>query len=767
MPLHIPPNDTATPLGKHVSELKSYIPESKKRKALGGINEFRTATLSVQRELRDPEKGFEEKSDTTKVAILKPSRKHSEKRRQEIDEETKIAIGHLRDIENKKTKKPVTEIKEPPEEPVEFAVKKETGETFSSADYKGVYTAYQEPHANRSTQFIQNVLSYGKSGKVSHLATGSLIDWFSTTFRKSPAQKANEDLLREIIAQMLMAIDALHSNDKVHRDLKTENFLIYVLEGRCYVELADIDTISNANETTSSTYTSALLAPEAIREGTQHGDPQDYRMDDDKYPTLDKKAIDCYAIGVCLQEIYHQIIQPNDKLSLKFKDNFYHLSSGLARNKPEQRNTIEIAMNDKFFGETPEERQKYFQDIRDKHRQKDEYFDSYYRRRGEFYSEKEDTFFLLPARLKEICVQAESLQSKMQYVQDMAEGNYGDAENPHFDKNHVEIVRNNIENLKKLIAEYGKNEPKAILASLKKDITDAEILLSSLEVSSYFSALEKKPEYAHLVNDKHLPNFLNNRSDEQKRIDLNAALVTMRKYIDALPKNDPVRGLLEPYCKNAENQKSHIPLKELPNVTELTYRLLHKVQNPGHRVNEPRGANTQCGLAAAKKISGWEKADILKGLGMFLIGGVLVAAAVVTLMASFGAAAPLSAALGAIGVSVTASAITATIGVSTAAAGVSASVVTGAGIVGLDSLGAAGYGAAHRPYVAHKVKRMKEQAHSILQNDSIPAPEKKEKAAAPEKNKGKYFEISDTKQQPDKEEKKEQKQPKNNRYTPT
>ncbi len=651
-----------------------------------------------------------------------------ENRKKKLFHETRAAIGHLREIENKDENEGEIENKN---EPVAI-VNKKTGKLYFPSDHKGEYKTYQEPNKKRSTQFIQNLLFHGKKGKISARAQNDLHHWFHKSsgwfswFRRSAGKKANEDLIREITAQVLMALDALHSNNKVHRDIKLGNFLIYKNH---YVELADIDTISDIGVKTNPTHTPQFLAPEARSEETKYGKRDNYRLDKKKYPDLDKKALDCYAIGTDLGRVYDDLIKDkDDRISYGFQRAFSDLVDGLADDDKDERLTIQRAMESPLFGATPEARAEYFKSIREKYAAKDEYFDSYYRRRTDFYeadckvclmktpsnnefkeSNKSrlylyrdenkffykmgdtihplevtdniaqklkkaafedieyvdeemciailsttsklghtydynpgDAFFLMNARLKEITLQAESVKGQMEFVQTILKGQMSYAlkeeQEQKIDiRNHLEdlsLAWKNIEKLKKSIAEYGNKEPKEILASLKANLKEAEKLLSTTPVNSiekaerilsvrhvesYFAALEKTPKHASDLSE-----FLNSRTNEQKRIDLEAALFCVSKYIHTLGQNDPARKLLEPYWHVVENQKSHIPPRELAHVTELTHRLLHKAKHPDDPLNIAKG------LEVTKRITIWKGSDIIKNLGMIVLSGILNVGAAVT-----------------------------------------------------------------------------------------------------------------------------------------
>ncbi len=759
MPLIVfTPKKSAQSLSTNIKRLKAYFPASSGPSygVRGGTHGFWEETLRVKNELRDPTTNvLVENHSELNIVIQKPILKNAlpdglsnMDHRKDVQGKLEVAMECLREIENKNEEKEIKEIKEVDDEN-ETITDKETKRVYRPSDYKGEYKTYQKPDKKQSTQFIQNLLHCVPSiGKISRLATCDLDQWILS----KPA--CNNDLFREIIAQMLMGVHGLHSNGEIHRDIKLPNFLIYVFKNSARIELSDIDTVSDIHVQSHTIYTVPYLSPESKfvikpKNGKEH-----VSIDQEKYPHLNKKPIDCYALGYGIKKLKsahkndyphfstlgltdafkRQLFDLSEKLTLEDpgcdlalvslppdekidesvlknaretktpllmeqngkyciygdpkKDGHWGYTdievkeddavSKLPFDKPKIRRdddlfnkalidaikpghadmdarfTIEQAMDHELFGKTPEIRKKYLEDIRKKHPPREEYYGSrrYLRSRRDFFTVN-DSFFILSDAWKEIYLQADSLDNQMSAL------------NLVFNATDFIYIQKTINNLKKSLNSLSgrdrEGEFREILRALKQNTMEAENFLSSFMVASYFSKLEEEKNNQYILeeNDEKLFHFLNQRTDEQKKVDLRAALLAIEAYIDNLkPADDHIRKLLLPYWHEVKNQRSKIPIKELPHVTELTYRILFKAQNIHSPLNAEGGANTRRGLSVAKKITGWDRAETIKNLVMALIGGVLVVGAVLTLMASFGTGIHLSVALGYIGIKVSAFAIT-------------------------------------------------------------------------------------------------------------
>lgn len=102
-----------------------------------------------------------------------------------------------------------------------------------------------------------------------------------------------EDEARFYIAEMILAVDALHEHNYIHRDIKPEN---YLLDSLGHIKLADFGSCISVNDTSSTKANDTVgtpdyISPEILRalEGASHYG----------------KAVDLWSIGVILFELLY------------------------------------------------------------------------------------------------------------------------------------------------------------------------------------------------------------------------------------------------------------------------------------------------------------------------------------------------------------------------------------------------------------------------------------------------------------------------------
>jgi hypothetical protein len=252
----------------------------------------------------------------------------------------------------------------------------------------------------------------------------------------------------------------------------------------------------------------------------------------------------------------------------------------------------------------------------------------------------------LPEGLQKICVQAAALDIQLESVEKYDDYERCEDEVNVLKQDMVVATRRTLKQLKESIETYCYNhtEPREIIESLGRNLIDAEDFLSSTEIASDFTALENTLGYSDEENDKKLFHFLNNRSDEQKRIDFRAACLNLEKHIHSLPKENGHRIVLTDYRDELNKQKADIPVNRLPLMTELTYRWIYKAQNMDKPTSNANIANNRRGKALSQEISTLDWGRILGNLGLLFLGGVVTTAAVLALIPSFGTVAPVYAA---------------------------------------------------------------------------------------------------------------------------
>ncbi len=427
------PIDPNPCLSKGLSCLKAYNPfkglEQKEDKS-GGQNSIQFREYPIRRQFVNPETNEVLRDQKTiKVAISRPKENH-ESHNQEIVE----AIKHLR--------------------------------KFDKANRK-----------EQSTLFIQSMLFHDTRGvKVSEAADMDLLEWIEECVASSSG-----DITREAVAQMLMATDALHEKGKfLHTDLKPNNFLVYIAySGRVYVEISDIDGVVAQNRKNRfPAYTPTMLAPECRSENNKHLPSTDAIFNRNLYETVDKKAVDCFALGRSIGIILAKL-EKNPKISAADKAKLELLYRGLTHQDPKQRYTIQQAMASDYFG-GPE----YLKKIREQHEKLDIYYDHYYQKNR--YSKVEDAFLMWPAQLKEIYMEAASLETQMRVL-------YGDSS---LEQESIKAIRIRSNKLRELILNYPHSQDEElqnIKTHLLAGVDETDRILDKREKGDFLVKPKRKP----------------------------------------------------------------------------------------------------------------------------------------------------------------------------------------------------------------------------------------------------------------------------------
>jgi serine/threonine protein kinase len=216
-----------------------------------------------------------------------------------------------------------------------------------------------------------------------------------------------------LVGQVLLATHDYHSRNIVHRDIKIENFLIFYREKKYYLKLSDQDTAIEVNddgtrltvEKPSFCGSPGYLAPETgmvIKEGEKlRFEPSN------DYPNLNFKTVDCYAVGYAIRMLYYHALKSFD---LDVNEYLKKLTDFLSAEKPEDRGTIQQAMNSELFAKTTVEREQFFTALRAEAK-RELIID------GEVVDSKKikinDAFFLLDSRIKPIIRTAQQLDEEI------------------------------------------------------------------------------------------------------------------------------------------------------------------------------------------------------------------------------------------------------------------------------------------------------------------------------------------------------------------
>jgi len=508
----------------------------------------------------------------------------------------------------------------------------------------------RERSQKQTTSFIARFLSRGRGGKVSELAVSDLFTWLDN---ENNARTITQDEIKSIVAQMVLAVYRLHVLfGMVHRDIKNENILIFLTPKGPRIKLSDLDTTREQNDPNMPFYDV----------GTRQFFPPEYKKKVGEKTALDpwaadaakKMPVDCYALGKTIDEIANKVINKSSPFWWQLRSLVIRLND----QNPETRYTIEQAMDDPFFGTTSEEREQYFNLVRESCEDDDLYLGGWYVDPSQdFYPQDNNSFLMLSPLLQEIYIQAESLRQQMILVHDHADKLRGSdlmaimLKIEHL--NHlITLCRNPNKNLKRGVDQAKKKLDKLFLERITQqeiaDIFHRQIRNENPKEKNCFDFLyhqqpKEKEEYYHRAI-QHLDDCIRDENKKEEK-----------------DKDEGVITLLTTYKETIEKEKQKMPSKGLPYLTESIYRFAHKVKyrnDPAFYYGKGRNnINESRGLALSKTVYEFEWGRLVGGIGMLIFGGILVTGAVVALVTSFGSAAPLSAVLGAIGVHIAASVI--------------------------------------------------------------------------------------------------------------
>ena len=261
---------------------------------------------------------------------------------------------------------------------------------------------------NVRSPFLDTSLAQVNGARIAMRAKSDL--WSCIVDEKKPAFNNNENFspveVKEIIGQLVLALEALHKNGIVHRDLKPHNILFFedisVSPRKIKIKITDFDSIHRAQiseekkkiplgslvdkkgeseKNISLVAARSYASPEIIEQF--HNDQPSAEI---LYRDLNFFQADIFALGKTID----QIATGTNLAALK-----QHFKNLLATN-PAQRPTIAEIKENTYFGDTPENRQAFFDDLHKNH-QEEMYS-------GDFligpYSNLEEVFNLLPAHIK-------------------------------------------------------------------------------------------------------------------------------------------------------------------------------------------------------------------------------------------------------------------------------------------------------------------------------------------------------------------------------
>lgn len=189
--------------------------------------------------------------------------------------------------------------------------------------------------------------------------------FFYVTLERSYINFLSLTSIKEVVAQIAFAVNTLHKNGVVHRDIKIENFLVFGSDPDPHVLLWDLDTLTNVTEQGQPIKkdichfgTPKNIAPE-VAETYQCKVTKEIKIlkFKENYSALDLKAVDAYAVGVVLHNIWSQFYELYPRNDF---DELVKLFAGLKENDPRKRLTMQQVLESPWFGKTAADRETFF-----------------------------------------------------------------------------------------------------------------------------------------------------------------------------------------------------------------------------------------------------------------------------------------------------------------------------------------------------------------------------------------------------------------------
>lgn len=221
--------------------------------------------------------------------------------------------------------------------------------------------------------------------------------------------------VKEWIAQMILPIATLHQYGLVHRDIKLENYLAFREGEDTHIKLNDFDDIARNNDKNLTVRGSRRSYPKEMCDQNWIKFSDDNKPNNKSYAALDKNPIDSFALGttICDILICCSYKLNDDTLLLPILD----LIEQLTVDEPTKRLTMEQAMQHPLFGQTIQERNLYFESVKNKYKLKETFFDGFYLSPANRIPKENDVFLTLPSYLKKIVMTATDLNNQIIFIQ--------------------------------------------------------------------------------------------------------------------------------------------------------------------------------------------------------------------------------------------------------------------------------------------------------------------------------------------------------------
>lgn len=214
------------------------------------------------------------------------------------------------------------------------------------------------------TRFLQTFLTLDDSGeRISIQASeGSLSDYI-----RAHQNLLTREQIKRIFAQVVLGVEALHSKNLVHRDLKTANVLVTLKDGQLFLVVSDLDTVTQVklngtilDEENFVMMGGSTASPE-IRQFISNNTWLTSAPYRDLYKKIDLKADDCYSLGVILEKLINAAAPGQFPENDPARD----LAQGLLHRSSEARHTVKNILSNDFFRGVNKLGPTYFQELHD------------------------------------------------------------------------------------------------------------------------------------------------------------------------------------------------------------------------------------------------------------------------------------------------------------------------------------------------------------------------------------------------------------------
>jgi len=391
-------------LRAHHPDMKDFIRD---RKVAGAYHIPRMGTLPIKVEVED-EFIVEEKFITEDKAIPKKTlKRHSLLPAEQLQ----LPVAWL----------PVDMLEKPDQD---TQIPESRKEVVRDADLKAlslIHDVASDKDRKSSSEWtgVERILFFDKQGSLYEKAAQDLRKISEVV--KEEKIKIDLETVKEYFAQLVLGVEALHTQGLVHRDVaRAANTLIFVRQygSQKYLELRLCDLFAAAKFDDKTIISDGVngLAPEVQAEkqakiqAEQRGERATIT-----YADLDKKAIDCNNLGWLFEHIAKELgfsSHPEIKAlikQLKPEDIETHL-------KPEDvaaRLKISDLKKHPFFVETD---QHYFDKVAAK-LSRSVYYDGILQDGFNQFPKKEDAFLAHPKFIKEILMISDDIEDQWQFVQ--------------------------------------------------------------------------------------------------------------------------------------------------------------------------------------------------------------------------------------------------------------------------------------------------------------------------------------------------------------